>query len=109
MSEKKSSRSRRKSGPRRLKAGGDLTGKRVFELKDRFSREIGIVEGSCVLDLTGVKIVDSRGISLCIGLYKECLKKNCRFSIEAPAAICGFFRMLKLDRYIELHEIAETQ
>ena len=62
-------------------------------------------QSSVILDLTRVNRIDSRGIALCISLYKECTLKNADFIIEAGSNVMSVFRLIKLDRVLPIREV----
>lgn len=53
--------------------------------------------GSVVLDISKVNIIDSRGLNLLIGFYKECMKLNWPFRVVGSSKeIKRMFALLKL-------------
>jgi anti-anti-sigma factor len=84
----------------------NMTGAFVSDLEKRFLEAMKAVQGSLVvLDLTDVSVIDSRGVSLCIGLKKECDKKGSPFTIETNPEIHKMFKMCKLTRVIDMKEV----
>jgi len=88
----------------RLVVGKNIIGEYSIELEKRFSEELASVKGPVVLDLAATTIIDSRGVALCVGLFKECQRKNLPFSIEAGPELTRFFKLLKLDRILQFTE-----
>jgi anti-anti-sigma regulatory factor len=58
-----------------------------------------------VLDLSGTTMIDSRGMAVCIGLKKECDKKNVPLTIELTPDLHKVFKILKLSRIIDMKEV----
>ena len=82
----------------------NIMGDYSVELEKRFIAELAPVNCPVILDLTSTTIIDSRGVALCVGLYKECRRKNISFSIEASPELFRFFKLLKLDRILNFKE-----
>jgi len=56
------------------------------------------------LNLENVQEIDSLGINLVVGLYKELSNRNKKFSIiNASQAIKNLFNLFKLDSYFEIN------
>jgi anti-anti-sigma factor len=92
-------------GVYRITVDRDMTGAHVNELEARFALEIARAgKGPVVLDLTAVRQIDSRGITLCIGLFKECKASGLGFSIHTNPDLHRFFRVLKLTKVIDIRE-----
>lgn len=93
-------------GAYRIAVDRDMIGAHVNELESRFEKELTRVgKGPVVLDLAAVRQIDSRGMTLCIGLFKEFRAKGCPFSIEAGPDLHRFFRVLKLTKVIDIREV----
>ncbi len=85
-----------------------MVGPGVLRLEEKLLAEMERIHSPAVLlDLTQVRRIDSKGISLCVGLFKELQKKDVAFSIEASPEIADSFRMVKLDRIIPTKETAK--
>ena len=85
-----------------------LTGEYVDECEAAFSDALQKFTGTaCVLDMTHSPMIDSSGIGLCVGVYKECKKRSIAFHIEATHDLIKFFKMLKLDKVLELREMGD--
>jgi anti-anti-sigma regulatory factor len=104
MSRKKVSRPGNGDGPQRIVVERDMAGPNIAELEQQFKAAVAEARGPLILDLTAATIIDSRGIALCVGLFKECKNRNLPFSIEAGPTLLRFFRMLKLDRHMQCSE-----
>lgn len=91
----------------RLKASGQMVAEQANTLIKAFKKELtDLSEGSSVvLDLQKVTRIDSRGISLCVGLFKECTPKNIDFSIEAGPESFRILQQIKLDKLLNIREI----
>lgn len=60
------------------------------------------VEEIC-LDLSGARIIDSEGINLIIGLYRECSAAGKQFRVEKPTPEnLRLFKILKLSKVFGL-------
>lgn len=92
-----------------LKVTGDIVGEQAITLEKRFSIELNDLssEDEVLLDLRMANRIDSRGISLCVGLFKECSKRNARFSIEACSEAYRILTQIKLDKLIDIQEVSE--
>ncbi len=93
-----------KKSPHRIIVKKNIIGDYALDLEKRFVDEIKDVQVPVVLDLTGATVVNSRGVALCVGLFKECQRKNITFSIETSKELSRFFKLLKLDRLIQFTE-----
>jgi anti-anti-sigma regulatory factor len=81
----------------------DMIENHVLDLRSRLLAEMANAAGkTVVLDLALVKQIDSLGIALCLGLFKDCQTKGCVFSIEAGADLFKLFTTLKLTRVIDI-------
>ena len=104
MGTKKSSTKQPKEQIHRFVVKKNIMGDYSTELEKEFITALAAVSCPVVLDLTNTTIIDSRGIALCVGLYKECQQKGISFSIEAGPELCRFFKLLKLDRILHFTE-----
>jgi anti-anti-sigma regulatory factor len=87
----------------RIVVDHDMIENHVQDLRTRLLAEMAHAAGrTVVLDLASVKQIDSRGIALCIGLFKDCRTKGCVFSIEAGADLFRLFTTLKLTKVIDI-------
>jgi len=83
-----------------------MSGDRTSALEDRFLEQMrDMNSGSVVLDLTHVEKMDSRGVALCIGILKECQIRGLAFSLVAKPDTASFFKMLNLDRVMNIREV----
>ena len=94
MARKRSSRSVPKSGPCRITVEQNVTGEYAIELEKRFRSEVEGAKGAVVLDLTAATIIDSRGVALCVGLLRECQKKDFPLTIEVTTEL--YHRIVQL-------------
>ncbi len=91
----------------RITVEKDMVGKIVFDLEKQFLEEARSIIGQpVVLDLSAVKLIDSPGVALCVGLFKECKTKGSAFSIDASPDLYRFFKLFKLTKVIEIRERA---
>ena len=88
----------------RLIVKKNIIGEYSTELENQFGNELSTVNCPVVLDLSTITIIDSRGVALCVGLYKECRQKNLQFSIDVSPELARFFKLLKLDRILQFNE-----
>ena len=82
----------------------DLSSSTVAEEMPRFLSELDEKAGEKVLlDLTANKTIDSQGISLVVGLHKECVKqqRNLRIASSSPL-IVKVFQMMQLDKHLDM-------
>jgi anti-anti-sigma factor len=87
---------------------GSLTGNRAKTLEIQFIEEINkIISNQIILILRDVNHIDSQGVSLCVCLYKECLKKNLIFKIEAGPESMRILRSIQLDKILNIEEYTE--
>jgi anti-anti-sigma factor len=85
----------------RITAERNLVREFCLELEKRFQAEIEKAKTPVVLDLVRVSLIDSSGIALCVGLLKECQKKNLPLTVEVNPDLDSFFRLLKLNRVFQ--------
>lgn len=90
----------------KLKINGDLSGHRVKQLEDDFFEALSaIAYKKVVLDISEAHNMDSPGLALCVGLFKECQKKKFDFEIIANQDICKIFKLVNLDKILPVKEI----
>lgn len=92
------------SAVQRITVDRNIMGEYCVELEKRFADEMKKVNGAVLLDLSRVTLMDSRGIALCVGLFKECRNRNFAFSMEVSPQLDRFFRLLKLDKVLNFKE-----
>ncbi len=104
-----SSKNKPNSNSVHLKVSGDMSGERVLALEKEFETLIaGLSMGTnVVLDLRTVTHIDSRGISLCVGMYKKCAKRNANFSINAGSESLRILTQIKLDKIIRIQVLPD--
>lgn len=92
-----------------LKVSGDMSGERVLALEKDFETVIaGLPKGAnLVLDLQTVSHIDSRGISLCVGMYKKCANRNATFSINAGNESLRILTQIRLDKIIRIQVLPD--
>lgn len=90
----------------KLKINGDLSGHRVKQLEDEFFEALSaIAYKKVVLDISEAHNMDSPGLALCVGLFKECQKKNFDFEIIVNSDICNIFKLVNLYKILPIKEI----
>lgn len=91
-----------------LKITSDIVGEQAIKLEKQFIEELQhLSPGESVqLDLKKVNRIDSRGISLCVGLFKECSKLGAPFSIQTCSESHRILTQIKLDKLIDIQEAA---
>ena len=104
MGTRKASAQKAGEDERRLVVEKNIIGRYSVELEKRFSEELASVNCPVILDLSATTIIDSQGVALCVGLFKECQRKNLAFSIEVGPELARFFKLLKLDRILQFVE-----
>ncbi len=87
-----------------LKVSGDLSGEKILALEKDFETVIAAIpsRANIVLDLRNVSHIDSRGISLCVGMYKKCTERNATFSINVGNETLRILTQIKLDKIIRI-------
>ncbi|MCX7726303.1 MAG: STAS domain-containing protein [Chitinispirillaceae bacterium] len=91
-------------GTTTIKVSKNIVGEYASELEKKLSEKIKEATESFVLDLGNISVIDSRGIALCIGLLKECEKKNISLLIELSPDLFKFFKIFKLDKILPIKE-----
>ena len=94
----------RREDEHRLVVEKNIMGEFSIELEKRFSEELAEINCPVILDLSATTMIDSRGVALCVGLFKECQRKKLPFSIEVNSELSRFFKLLKLDRVLQFIE-----
>lgn len=86
---------------------GRLTNEHFKQLEMDFYQIFKTLESGkkLFLNLFSVKIIDSRGISFIVGLYKECLLKKKSLVILASKEVYSILHQIRLDRMIPVQEI----
>lgn len=63
-----------------------------------------------VLDMTQVELLDSMGVKLLAGIYKDCQKKGLAFSVDvAHPSVCKVLRLCKLEQLMEIREVSSDK
>lgn len=88
----------------RLKVSKNIVGEYAAELEKKLSEKIKDIKESFVLDLSGITVIDSRGIALCIGLLKECENRKISLLIELSPELFKFFKLFKLEKILPIKE-----
>jgi anti-anti-sigma factor len=91
----------------RLAADGNVSGDIVEQFEQRFADLL--VKSTCpevILDLTRTTMLDSRAISVCIGVFRECQASSRTFCIETNPTIYRMLTMINLHKAIPMREVA---
>jgi len=95
--------------PARIVVTGDISGAEVEALESRLLAEAAWASKKPVtLDLNAVTKIDARGISLCIGLKKECDIAGCALTLEMNQELFKTFKMLDLVKYLGIQEACDA-
>jgi anti-anti-sigma factor len=90
----------------KLEIDGDLSGHRVKKLEDDFAEALSsITYKKVILNISTAHNIDSPGLALCVGLYKECLNKKIELEILANQDICQIIKLVNLDRILPIKEL----
>lgn len=93
------------SGVLRLKPHGDLIASTVEGERNRLMQALDSSTGPVVLDLAGVKEIDSLGITLILGTFKTCQKASRTFAVEGVSAeIHRVFKLFSLPKLFPISE-----
>lgn len=89
-------------------ANCDLTVDTVDFFRDWFQKEMEkYPESEVTLDLRSVSQIDSMGISLVVGLFRECETAGRRFSVETGfGEVHQMFTMLNLDHVFPIRHFS---
>lgn len=89
----------------KLETNGDLSGHRVRRLEEEFAEAITAMTFKKVqLDISSAHNIDSPGIALCVGLYKECKIKKMEFEIIVNDELRRIFSLVNLDKVLPIKE-----
>jgi anti-anti-sigma factor len=90
----------------KLEINGDLAGQRVKKLEEEFAESLSAMTFKrVILNITTAQNIDSPGLALCVGLFKECQNKKIEFEIFANQDICKIFKLVNLDRVLPIKEL----
>lgn len=84
-----------------------LTALNVLEIMKQFSDQIAKASQckSIVVDMAGTQVIDSLGVNMLVGLYKECRKKEKTFRVTNVAPqIQRLFDLYKLAGYFGIEQ-----
>ncbi len=92
-------------GTVRLNPNGDLVASTVELLRSAMLKAMDAAKEAVVLDLSSSKQIDSLGITLVLGLFKSCQKKELAFSIEGTNAdLMRVFKLFNLTKFFPVVE-----
>jgi anti-anti-sigma factor len=78
----------------------DIVASSVEEMRTEVQAALKDLHDAVVLDISAVEQVDSLGISLVIGLFKNCQEKDRPFSVEGVSQdLVRVFNLFKLPHY----------
>lgn len=84
---------------------GDLVASSVEAAKRSLLRALEGTEGRVILDMALVKVVDSMGITLVLGLFKTCLGKGLDFEVvNLSPDIHRVFKLFNLTKFFQVTE-----
>lgn len=88
-----------------MSPGGDLVASSVENLRTGMVKALKDAKGQVVLDLTGTQQIDSLGITLILGLFKDCQKESLTFSIKnVNRDLMRVFRLFNLGKFFSIAE-----
>lgn len=95
----------------RIKPEWDFISSNSKMIMDYFERETAEHKNAdVVLDMKGVKLIDSVGIGVVAGFYKECIADKKGFSIEiASKDLSRIFKILNMDKIFEVKLIEKQE
>lgn len=89
----------------RLHPKGDLVASSVEATKRSLLRALEDAERRVILDMALVKVVDSMGITLVLGLFKTCQGKNLEFEVvNLSPDIHRVFKLFNLTKFFPVTE-----
>jgi len=92
-------------GTVRLNPKGDLVASTVEVLREGMLKALDEAKVAVVLDLSSTKQIDSLGITLVLGLFKSCQKKEIAFAIEgANSDLLRVFKLFNLTKFFPIAE-----
>lgn len=95
------------SGALVIKPEVDLTASRIEELRDYFMRQIDQCENvsHVILDVQGIKFIDSLGVNLIVGLYRQLSMAS--KTLEIVGANKNFMKIANFFRFSSLFPVYE--
>ena len=92
-----------------LRPKGDLVASTVEGVKRSLLRAIEGAEGQVVLDMAQIKMVDSMGITLVLGLYKTCKAQGLSFEVVGLSPdIHRVFKLFNLTKFFQVTEASRV-
>lgn len=93
-----------------MSPGGDLVASSVETLRSGMEKALKDAKSEVVLDLSSTQQIDSLGITLVLGLFKECQKGGLSFSIRgASRDLMRVFRLFNLGKFFPILEQANPE
>jgi anti-anti-sigma factor len=92
--------------PFRIKVTGSISGNTLTQLESDVMTEFSkITVPEFILDLRDATYIDSRGITLCIRLYKLCVEKKIKLSLETNPIVFRLFSTTNLTNILNIRQI----
>jgi anti-anti-sigma factor len=91
--------------PYRITISGSVGGDNFSQTEAAVLTELQAAgNGPVILDLRNAGYIDSRGISLCIRMYKLCAAKKTDFCIETSSVVYRLFATTNLTTVLNIRE-----
>ena len=93
-----------------LRPAFDLISAHIVEIQEQIKQSMADVEDKRVLlDLSKCIAVDSQGMGLVIGTFKEAKRKNCSFKVAISSDfIIKLFKMMQFDKHLDVIKVAKA-
>ena len=90
-----------------LRPGFDLMAAHIVQLQAQLKSDMdGQCDARILLDLTKCIAVDSQGMGLIVGTFKEAKKHNCSFQVAISSDfIIKLFKMMQLDKHLDVFKV----
>ncbi len=98
-----------RSGVHVVRVTGERLGEADEALLDAVTELLEARGSRIVVDLSGVKTINSRGLSDLVSLTAQANQRGCRVAMAAPSAfVAGVFETTQLDRFLQVHPTLEA-
>jgi len=92
--------------PPRISITGAVSGDNLPQIEGEVMTRFAVIDAAeLILDLCGTSYIDSRGITLCIRLFKACTAKKIKLKIETNSAIYHLLSTTNLTNILNIHQI----
>jgi anti-anti-sigma factor len=92
--------------PSRIKIVGSISGNELSRIENEVMTEFSKVTApQLILDLRTATYIDSRGITLCIRLYKSCTEKKIKLCMETNPIVYRLFSTTNLTNILNIIQI----